>query len=156
MPLTAPKLSEAMEDYLEAVHVLSAAAGGARVGAIAARMGVKSPTVNAALKALSRRKLVVHEKYGAVGLTVRGRALAAEVQAKHDTLFQFLTEWLRLDPKCAAREACMIEHAISRETFLRLVKFVEFLKNSPGQLPQRIARHMDGVNSGRREKGPRA
>lgn len=127
----AEKLSENMEDYLEVIHALAGDKGVARVGEIADKMGVKSPSVNAALRSLADRNLVNHEKYGYVTLTKDGRRLAAAVQEKHDILFRFLTEFLMLAPGVAEKEACSIEHAISKETFIRLVKFFKFLRVGP-------------------------
>jgi len=124
------KLSENMEDYLEAIYAIAKDKGLARVGEIAEKMEVKSPSVNAALKSLVERRLVEHEKYGYVTLTKEGERLASNVQEKHDILYRFLTEVLMLEPSVAGKEACSIEHAISQGTFIRLVKFVKFLRSS--------------------------
>lgn len=124
------KLSENMEDYLETIHALSREKGVARVSEIAEKMDVKSPSVNAAMKNLAERDLVIHEKYGCVTLTPQGQKLAAAVQEKHDVLYRFLTEFLMISPEQADREACSIEHAISEETFDRFVRFFRFLETS--------------------------
>ena len=141
MVVAAEKLSENMEDYLEVILALAGDKGVARVGEIAVKMGVKSPSVNAALKMLADRGLVVHEKYGYVTLTKEGRALATGVQEKHDLLYRFLTQFLMLDPDNAEKEACSIEHAISKATFQRLVKFFKFLKVSPDGVKPRLLRN---------------
>ena len=116
---------------MEVIHFLSGAKGVARVGEIARLMRVKSPSVNAALKGLAGRGLVVHQKYGYVTLTPAGSKQAAQVQEKHDVLFFFLARVLMLDPEAAGREACAIEHAISQGTHARLVQFFKFLKVLP-------------------------
>lgn len=122
------KLSSTMEDYLETIFFLKKENGFARVGEIADKLEVKSSTVNSALKQLAEKKLVIHERYGYVGLTDKGGLIAAEVQKKHDILYRFLTEFLMLNPKKAEKEACCIEHSISQETFIRLTKFFKFLE----------------------------
>lgn len=122
------KLSSTMEDYLEAIFFLKKENGFARVGEIADKLEVKSSTVNSALKQLAEKKLVIHERYGYVGLTEKGELIAAEVQKKHDILYRFLTEFLMLNPKKAEKEACCIEHSISQETFVKLTKFFKFLE----------------------------
>ncbi|MEI6437236.1 MAG: metal-dependent transcriptional regulator [Candidatus Omnitrophota bacterium] len=143
------KLSENMEDYLEVIHALAGDKGVARVGEIAAKMDVKSPSVNAAMKQLAERGLVVHQRYGYVTLTKEGRVRAAEVQEKHDVLFMFLTQFLMLDYKVAEREACSIEHAISQETYQRLVKFFKFLRVSPdGAKPKLLRNFADYLTKG--------
>ena len=121
-------LSSTMEDYLEAIYAFREEQGFARVGEIARRLNVKSPTVNSAITSLVDQGLVVHEKYGHVGLTKSGEKAAAAVKRKHDILFRFLTEFLMLDPAVAEKEACCIEHAISQETFVRLTQFFKFLE----------------------------
>jgi len=121
-------LSSTMEDYLETIYELKQVNGVARVGEIASKLNVKSSSVNSALKYLSDQNLVVHEKYGYVGLTKEGEKTAADVKSKHDILFWFLTEFLMIDPKEAEKGACCIEHSISTETFERLTKFFKFLE----------------------------
>jgi len=121
-------LSSTMEDYLEAIYTLKEGGGVARVGEIAKKLNVQSSTVNSAIKNLTEQNLVVHEKYGYVSLTKEGDKLAAEVKGKHDILFRFLTEFLMLNAEAAEKEACCIEHAISKETFIRLTKFFSFLE----------------------------
>jgi len=122
-------LSSTMEDYLETILALKQENGFARVGKIAGKLNVKSSSVNSAIKYLSDQKLVVHEKYGYVGLTEEGEKVASDVKGKHDILFRFLTEFLMLDPVEAEKEACCIEHSISKKTFVRLTKFFKFLEN---------------------------
>lgn len=122
------KLSAVMEDYLETIYSLRQENGFARVKEIAERLNVKSPTVNSAIAVLADQGLVIHEKYGYVGLTRKGTKAALEVKNKHEILFRFLAEFLLLDPHVAEKEACCIEHSISQETFLRLTKFFKFLE----------------------------
>lgn len=121
-------LSATMEDYLETILALKEECGFARIGKIAGKLNVKSSSVNSAIKYLSDQKLVVHEKYGYVGLTEEGEKAACDVKSKHDILFRFLTEFLMLDFKEAEKEACCIEHSISKKTFERLTKFFKFLE----------------------------
>ncbi len=124
----AQNLTSTMEDYLETIYELKKVNGVARVGEIADKLKVKSSTVNSAIKYLTEQNLVLHEKYGYVGLTKEGDKLAAGVKSKHDILFRFLTEFLMINPEAAEKEACCIEHAISEETFIRLTKFFSFLE----------------------------
>ncbi len=129
MVAQANNLSSTMEDYLETILALKQDNGFARIGKIADKLNVKSSSVNSAIKYLSDQKLVVHEKYGYVGLTKEGEKAACDVKNKHDILFRFLTEFLMLDPKEAEKEACCIEHSISKKTFERLTKFFKILEN---------------------------
>jgi len=100
-----------MEDYLETIAALKKRRDGiARVRDISNLLNVKSPTVNAALKTLSEKGLVVHERYGYVNLTAKGEEKAKEIQGKHNILFKFLTKILDIDEKTSSEDACKMEH----------------------------------------------
>lgn len=122
-------LTSNMEDYLETIYAFTRVNGFARIGEIAKKMNVKSSSVNSAVTILKEQGLVLHERYGYVGLTKEGERIANAVQRKHDIVFRFLTEFLLLDADQAEQEACAIEHAISKETFLRMSKFFDFLQH---------------------------
>jgi DtxR family Mn-dependent transcriptional regulator len=131
------KLTSAMEDYLEVIAALKKQNDIARVRDISRMLSVRSSSVNAALKTLSKRGLVQHEKYGYVNLTVAGGKIARNVQGRHDLLLKFLTEVLNINDKEALKDACKMEHAISPKTFDRLTKFIRFVEAGlDGGMPQ--------------------
>ncbi|MBD3379624.1 MAG: metal-dependent transcriptional regulator [Candidatus Omnitrophica bacterium] len=119
------KLTSSMEDYLEAISVLGEEKGIVRVRDIGKVMKVKAPSVTGALKILSSKGLILHERYGYVDLTEEGKEMAGRIRKRHDTLIEFLTQVLGVDEKTAETDACRIEHAISPMTFMNLVKFVK-------------------------------
>lgn len=120
-------LSPPMEDYLEAVHVISHDRGVARVRDLARRLSVSDPSVVAALRTLKRRGLVAQERYGYVRLTKEGREIAGEILHRHEVLASFLEDVLGLDADTASRDACRIEHAAGPETIRRLQALASFL-----------------------------
>jgi len=122
------KLSSTMEDYLEAIAALKKQNDIARVKDIGRLLDVKSSSVNAALRTLSKKGLVRHEKYGYVNLTPTGEEIACNVQGTHDLLLKFLTEILNINENEALQDACKMEHAISPKTFDRLTKFIKFVE----------------------------
>ncbi len=122
------KLSSTMEDYLETIAVLEKENDIARVRDISRLLGVKSSSVNAALRTLSKKGLVRHEKYGYVHLTANGKEIAREIQSRHDMLVKFLTKILNVDEDTALQDACRMEHAISSKTFGNLTRFIEFME----------------------------
>lgn len=131
------KLSSAMEDYLEAIAALKERNEIVRVRDISRLLGVKSPSVNAALRTLSQKGLVIHERYGYVNLTADGVKIARNIQDKHDLLLKFLTGILNIDADEALQDACKMEHAISAKTFDRLTKFIRFVETGlEGESPQ--------------------
>ena len=122
------KLSSTMEDYLEAIAALKKQNDVARVRDIGRLLDVKSSSVNAALRTLSKKGLVRHEKYGYVNLTPTGEEIACNVQGKHDLLLKFLTKILNINENEALQDACKMEHTISPKTFDRLTKFIKFVE----------------------------
>ncbi|MFZ2938309.1 MAG: metal-dependent transcriptional regulator [Candidatus Omnitrophota bacterium] len=126
------KLSSNMEDYLEAIALLKREKGVARVNDIGRFLRVKNSSVSAALNTLSKKKHVVHERYGYVELTTEGQKLASGVQKRHDILLKFLCGILKIDPEVARVDACKMEHAISQETLDKLIKFSERAESCPG------------------------
>ena len=125
------KMSSNMEDYLEVIAALKRKKGIARVRDISRLMNVRTSSVSAALGALSKNGFVVHERYGYVELTSKGENLAQGVQRRHDMLFKFLTEILKIDPEVASEDACRMEHSVSRKTLEKITRFIEFVETCP-------------------------
>lgn len=125
------KLTSNMEDYLEAIVVLADKNGTVRVTDISQFLSVKKSSVNAALKTLSEKDLVIHKKYGDVELTSKGEKVARNVQSRHNMFVKFLSNILDIAPKIAAVDACKMEHTISPQTFKKLTKFIKFVETCP-------------------------
>ena len=134
------KQTARMEDYLEAIYELRRDEGVARVSSLARRLGVTMPTVNSAVNRLSENKLVKHDSYGDVELTMKGEEIAAEVSRRHEMLSMFLSEILGMDKEAAHRDACEMEHSLSPEAAERLTSFVEFILEAPRE-PQWLKRY---------------
>jgi len=124
-------LTEAMEDYLEAIYHLRDEQEETRVKDISERLGVTMPSVSSALNGLKERGLISHKKYGAVRLTDEGLKLAVYVDRRHQALTCFLRDILQLDEETADAEACRLEHAVSAETLRRLLALIEFVRRCP-------------------------
>ena len=128
--------SASMEDYLEAIALLSAGNKAVRVTEISQALGVKKPSVTSALTKLSQEGLIEHERYGQAKLTTRGKRIARDVFHRHKTLHHFLTEILKVDSMVAAKDACKMEHTVSPVTMERLSKFLEFVLGQPQGEPE--------------------
>ncbi|MEO1909037.1 MAG: MarR family transcriptional regulator, partial [Paracoccus sp. (in: a-proteobacteria)] len=74
----AARRNELAEDYVELIAELIHEQGEARPVDIAARLGVRAPTVTKALDRLAREGLITRERYRSVFLTEEGRRLALE------------------------------------------------------------------------------
>lgn len=119
------KLTTSLEDYLEAILLESSQRKVVRVKHLMKRLGVKSPSVNGALKKLKKLGLVNCEPYGYVELTAAGRRTAKNVLKNHRLLTRFLTGILGVDRTVAEQDACIMEHGISKETQQRLSHFLK-------------------------------
>ncbi len=109
------RLSRSAEDYLEAVGSLCRESGCAQVSDIAARLGVRKPSVTAAMRKLSTLGLVEYRPYAPILLTERGRSYADEVISSHGILRRFLIEAAGLSPERADEAACQMEHVLTYE-----------------------------------------
>jgi len=144
------ELSANMEDYLEAIAGLLKKNGVARVKDISRVLEVKSPSVNAALRTLSKKGLATHERYGYVNLTARGEKIARQIQKRHDTLMVFLTKILNIETSTAMKDACKMEHAMSPQTLQRLTQFIEFVDYcSVSQARGQESRFKEYISSGK-------
>ncbi|MDD7369615.1 MAG: metal-dependent transcriptional regulator [Berryella intestinalis] len=112
------KMSKSHEDYLEAIVML----GGTdevsvRSVDIAKKLEVSKASVNKAVSLLKEKGLADQPYYGDVTLTHEGYEYGRSVLERHHLLFAFLTQVLGIDDERADAEACLMEHAISDESF---------------------------------------
>ncbi|MBW2458655.1 MAG: metal-dependent transcriptional regulator [Deltaproteobacteria bacterium] len=126
-----PALSDALEDYLEAIYVLLRDQPYARVRDIAKARGVKTGSVIPALRRLSDAGLVDYRQREYVNLTESGQVAARRVFSRHQILLRFFTEVLQMPAELAEQDACSMEHGLSDEGLDRLVRFMEFLRVCP-------------------------
>jgi DtxR family Mn-dependent transcriptional regulator len=124
-------LTPSLEDYLEAMWALSLKDKVMRVRDIAASLGVTTPSVVGAIKALVAKNLARHERYGYVELTEQGKIKAREVEERHRLLFSLLHDFLGVDHRVAYQEACKIEHHLSEESVGRIRQFIQFIDQHP-------------------------
>ncbi|MHA1771506.1 MAG: metal-dependent transcriptional regulator [Candidatus Thorarchaeota archaeon] len=122
-------LTDALEMYIKTIYEIERENGAASVTDIAERLGVRAPSVTAALQRLAEMGMVGYEKYRAVNLTRRGQRIAKRLMRTHDVL-QDLFVLLGVDLKIAESDACEIEHLIHQETFDRIEAFTEYLSNN--------------------------
>jgi DtxR family Mn-dependent transcriptional regulator len=124
------ELSASLEDYLEAIHNLSAKTGAVRSKDIADNLGVARASVTGALRLLKDKRLANYEPYGPVTLTLAGQKIASEVAAKHRILKAFFVDVLGVNRQDAQHAACRAEHALGGDIIGRLLSFVEFVDHS--------------------------
>jgi DtxR family transcriptional regulator, Mn-dependent transcriptional regulator len=118
-------VTESLEMYLETIGLLREKTKMARVTDIARELGVSKPSVHAALHELERRGLIEHEHYGEVFLSPEGKEASAEIRRRHGLLTAFLRNVVGVGPETAERDACRIEHYLSKETMDRIAQRME-------------------------------
>lgn len=123
------EVSHSMAHYLQAVAALKAEKGHAKVGDIADRLGVSKSGVTSMLRTLQGRGFVDHERYGAVELTESGRELATRTESNRKVLSVFLSEILAVPEDVASEDACMIEHLVSPQTMIELLRLTSFMRS---------------------------
>jgi DtxR family transcriptional regulator, Mn-dependent transcriptional regulator len=121
-------LSPNMEDYMEAIVVLSEKHRVVRVKDIAQSLSIKMPSVTAALNKLKEQRLIDYEKYGFVELTEKGKEIAERIYFRHRALMEFFNDVLMLDAETSELQACKVEHLLSPEAFQKLYNLLKFVK----------------------------
>ena len=122
------KMSKSHEDYLEAIVVLGGTTESPiRSVDVATKMGVSKASVNKAVNALKEKGLVDQPYYGDITLTDAGYEYGRSVLDRHHLLFTFLTKVLGIPEETADEEACMMEHAISDESFKKWTAYIKSL-----------------------------
>lgn len=119
------KLTQANEDYLEAIVMLAGEdRSPVRSVDIANRLDVSKPSVNKAVALLREEGFIEQQPYGDVYLTDAGAKYGEAVLERHNTLMRFFVEVLGVEPDVAEDEACCIEHVISEDTFQRWTEHI--------------------------------
>lgn len=117
------KLHASGEDYLEAVLILEQKKGSARSVDVAEQLGVSKPSVSRAVSLLKDGGFLrVEDNY--LYLTDEGREIAEKIYEKHCYFRRRLID-AGVDEMTAEKEACMMEHSLSDESFDKLKKSTE-------------------------------
>lgn len=121
------KLTYILENYIETIYSLeqkNKKQKGVRITDIAKLTERSKASVNTAIKSLLKDEYIVHEHYGDIILTEKGLAVAKELSKKHTIIYHFLTSVLKIEPDVADKEACKIEHSMSKETASKFKKYL--------------------------------
>ena len=128
MTMTMKQLSASLEDYLEAIFILSKSGKVARSKNIAQHLQVARPSVTGALRVLAEKELIHYKPYGYITLTEKGFRIAGRIARRHKALESFFCNVLGVESDIAQRAACLAEHAIGSEITGRLTAFLEFIE----------------------------
>lgn len=120
-------LTEGLENYLEAILLEEGERRIVRTKNLAQRLGVTSPSVNAAIKYLAGLGLVEHESYSHIELTPCGRKKAGLIYSRHKALYHFFSSTLGLSAEISEANACGIEHHLDATSLKKLTRFFDFI-----------------------------
>ncbi len=118
-------MTSSLEDYLEAVFVVSKQKNSVRLTDIAEYLGVSKPSANRAINTLKQNGYLEHVTYGDIVITPKGETYAANVLRRHKLIKHFLIDTLGVDEKTAEKDACQMEHVVSADTIERLYDYLE-------------------------------
>ncbi len=113
-------VTEAVENYLETILILSKAQPDVHAIDICSYLGYSRPTVSIILKKMKDEELVNVNSDNHITLTEKGREIAEKIYERHNVLSAFFI-YLGVKKDQALEDACKIEHDLSPETF-RLLK----------------------------------
>lgn len=122
------KISRSHEDYLEAIVMLGGTTDvPVRPVDVATKLGVSKASVSKALNILKEKGYADQPFYGDITLTELGYSYGQKVLERHNLLFDFMTKELGISEEIADEEACVMEHAISDESFEKWVSYFKKL-----------------------------
>ncbi len=132
------ELSASLEDYIKAIYLINQEKKVVRVKEVAELLDVRTPSVVDAVSKLSEKELVIHEKYGYLTLSKKGNEIAKLIYNKHEQIFKFLNEVLGIDEETSQKDACALEHHISKLSMEKIIKLMKFLERDPKTYEQWI------------------
>ena len=112
--------NESRDDYLEAILIIRQKKGFCRSTDIASWLGISRPSVSVELGKLAEQGLIRMDEDKMLHLTDEGFALADSTYAKHIYLKRFLMS-VGVDEAVAEKEACSMEHALSNDSFEKIL-----------------------------------
>lgn len=128
-----PRRSESVEDHLERIQELVDRLGYARVSDVAEALELNRSTVSNMIRRLAKRGYVNYQRYRGFTLTDSGRAVAADIRTRHQTLTALLHQ-LGLEETTIETEVEEIEHHLKPQTLASLSSLVAFWEAHPGAL----------------------
>ncbi|MEE0956081.1 MAG: metal-dependent transcriptional regulator [Eubacterium sp.] len=119
-----PKSKQSMEDYLEAVLMITEKKGSCRSIEVANKLGYSKPSVSIAVAKLRQEGYLEEKgKDSNLVLTETGMKIAKKMAERH----RFFKDWLvhlGVDEEIAYEDACGIEHWLSEESFSKMREYI--------------------------------
>lgn len=110
------RITEATENYMEAILILGERGGQVRSVDVANHLGFSKPTISQYMKQFVQHGLVTIDAEGHISLTEAGRQVAVSTLEKHRIISKFFIA-MGVSEETALEDACKVEHDLSEETF---------------------------------------
>ena len=125
------RVTEATENYMEAILVLKQQRGAVRAVDIANYLGFSKPTISQYMKQYVRQGLVSIGGDGHIELTDAGRDIAEPIFERHRVISAIFMA-LGVPEEIALADACKVEHDLSEETFRRMKEhYLKYISQQP-------------------------
>lgn len=110
--------------HLLAIRELIEERGYARVTDVAKHLSITTGSASTNLKSLKQKGLVEEDENKFVKLSDEGSALAEAILRRRTVLFKFFVNVLGVNENQAEVDACKTEHLLSKETTIKMEKFL--------------------------------
>lgn len=120
-------VSEATENYLETIYILSLRQNEVHAVDICAYLSYSRPTVSIVLRQMRESGLVTVDDMNHIHLTPEGEGIAKKLYERHTLISEMLVS-LGVSRETAVHDACKIEHDLSEETFEAIKRHAEKFK----------------------------
>ena len=110
------RITEATENYMEAILILEKRNGSVRPVDVANFLGFSKPTISQYMKNYVSQGLVEIGGDGHILLTQSGREIAERIYERHQVIAAIFMA-LGVPEETALEDACKVEHDLSEETF---------------------------------------
>ena len=118
------KSNESIEDYLEAILMLSEKLPYVRSVDVANEEGYKKSSISVAMKNLRNMGYITMNDHGHIFLTEEGLSIASMIYERHQLISKLLMA-IGVDEAIAVQDACRIEHVLSPETFATIKAYID-------------------------------
>ncbi|MEA4972619.1 MAG: metal-dependent transcriptional regulator [Candidatus Metalachnospira sp.] len=121
-------VTEAVENYLEAILVLSRKQPDVHAIDVCNYLGYSRPTISVAIKQMKENGLITVSGENHISLTELGLSVAESIYERHSVISELLME-IGVSNETALEDACKIEHDLSVESFIKIKECYNKIKN---------------------------
>lgn len=113
------ELGKSKEDYLKAIFILQLKLSTVRSKNVAEYLGFSKASVSVAMKQLRSKNYIIMDDGCGLHLSPKGESLASQVYERYIFFTNLLCK-MGVPIEIAKKDACLIEHVISTESFDKL------------------------------------